>query len=86
MSPEQIRRWFEALPYADELVLASDVTEAPAGNPLHGAWAAAEADAILAYEDWRESRGAEAFVVYRAAAARADAAQDVLAAAALRAG
>lgn len=51
-------------------------------DPLRSAWAAAEADAVLAYEAWRESPSAEANAVYRAAAARADAAQDALAAAA----
>jgi hypothetical protein len=85
MSPNQIRRWFETLPYAGELVFADGVVDDRAHDPLRRAWAAAQAEAIRAYEDWRERRTAEAFVVYRAAAARADAAQDALAAASQRA-
>jgi hypothetical protein len=46
---------------------------------LHGAWAIAEAEAVRAYETWRASRSAEDYAVYRACAARADAAQDALA-------
>ena len=46
---------------------------------LHGAWAIAEAEAVRAYEAWRASRSADDYAVYRACAARADAAQDALA-------
>ena len=46
---------------------------------LPGAWAIAEAEAVRAYEAWRTSRSADDYAVYRACAARADAAQDALA-------
>jgi hypothetical protein len=46
---------------------------------LHGAWKIAEAEAVRAYETWRASHRAEDYSVYRACAARADAAQDALA-------
>jgi hypothetical protein len=39
----------------------------------------AQAEADLAYEDWRVRAGADAYAVYRAAQDRADAAQDDLA-------
>jgi hypothetical protein len=39
----------------------------------------AQAEANLAYEDWREQPNGETYVVYRAAQDRADAAQDELA-------
>ncbi len=39
----------------------------------------AQAEADLAYECWRQRPGADAYVVYRAAQDRADAAQDDLA-------
>jgi hypothetical protein len=54
-------------------------------DPLRCAWAAAEADAALAYDAWlqRHDGRAYAFAVYRAAADRAAAAQDALAAASL---
>jgi hypothetical protein len=50
------------------------------GDPLLRAWRGAEDEAVRAYETWRASRRAEDFAVYRACAARADAAQDALAA------
>jgi hypothetical protein len=39
----------------------------------------AQAEADLAYEDWRRDPTTDAYVVYRAAQDRADAAQDALA-------
>jgi hypothetical protein len=39
----------------------------------------AQAEANLAYEDWRSLRSRDAYAVYRAAQDRADAAQDDLA-------
>ena len=39
----------------------------------------AQAEANLAYEDWRRLRSGDAYAVYRAAQDRADAAQDDLA-------
>ena len=42
-------------------------------------WSAARAEANLAYDAWCESHGADAFVVYRAAEDRADAAETELA-------
>jgi hypothetical protein len=41
-------------------------------------WSAARADANLAYEAWCASPGAEAYLVYRAAEDRADAAEGAL--------
>jgi hypothetical protein len=42
-------------------------------------WREAQAEANLAYEDWRHRAGNDAYPVYRAAQDRADAAQDALA-------
>jgi hypothetical protein len=53
------------------------MTERPAAQL--DAWRTAEAEAVRAYEAWRSSRSAEDYAVYRACAARADAAQDALA-------
>ena len=39
------------------------------------AWSAARAEANLAYEEWCRCPGAEAYLVYRAAEDRADAAE-----------
>ena len=42
-------------------------------------WSAARAEANLAYDDWCERPGADAYAVYRAAEDRADAAEAELA-------
>jgi hypothetical protein len=41
-------------------------------------WSAARAEANLAYQAWCEMRGSDAYVVYRAAEDRADAAEQAL--------
>jgi hypothetical protein len=46
---------------------------------LHDAWRAAHETAVGAYDAWRATGGADAYVVYRAEQDRADAAQDALA-------
>lgn len=48
---------------------------------LFVAWSAARAEANVAYEEWCTRPGAEAYLVYRAAEDRADAAERDLAAA-----
>jgi len=60
-----------------ESVLAPDAERG--GDSLRSAWKVAEAEAVSAYEAWRASRRAEDYAIYRACAARADAAQDALA-------
>ena len=86
MSSERLQVCFQALRSTGELVLtgafAADTLDE---DPLRCAWAAAEADAALAYDAWQERRDGRgfAFAVYRAAADRAAAAQDALAAASL---
>jgi hypothetical protein len=50
------------------------------GDPLLAAWREAAAEARRAYAAWRASHRGDDFAVYRACAARADAAQDALAA------
>ena len=81
MSPESLQVCFQALQSTGELVLTSAFADTPGGDPLHGAWAAAEDDAALAYDAWQQMRDKGAFAVYRAAADRAAAAQGALAAA-----
>jgi hypothetical protein len=48
-------------------------------DELHLAWVAAAAEAQDAYADWRERSGRDAYLVYRAAEDRADAALATLA-------
>jgi hypothetical protein len=81
MSSERLQVCFQALSFSGELVLTGAFATTLDDDPLRCAWAAAEADAALAYDAWREMRNASAFAVYRAAADRAGAAQDALAAA-----
>jgi hypothetical protein len=81
MSPESLQVCFQALQSTGELVLTGAFADTPGGDPLRGAWAAAEADAALAYDAWQQMSDGGAFAVYRAAADRAAAAQDALAAA-----
>ena len=81
MSPESLQVCFQALHSTGELVLSSPFADTLGGDPLRCAWAAAEADAALAYDAWQQMGDGRAFAIYRAAADRAAAAQDALAAA-----
>ena len=85
MSSERLQVCFQALHSSGELVLNSAFATTLDEDPLRCAWAAAEADAALAYDAWQERRDGRgfAFAVYRADADRAAAAQDALAAASL---
>jgi hypothetical protein len=51
-------------------------------DQLFTVWSAARAEANLAYQAWCEEPGHDAYVVYRAAEDRADAAEQALIAAA----
>jgi hypothetical protein len=64
---------------AAEFELDGDTGGSWVFDELADAWRAAQAEARDAYEHWRETSGANAFAVYRAAQDRADQAQDVLA-------
>lgn len=48
------------------------------GDVLQEVWRAAQDEADLAYAAWCERRGRDAYLAYRAAADRADAALDAL--------
>jgi len=57
---------------------------APAVTALHRdelyvLWSCARAEANIALDEWRSAPGREAYIAYRAAEDRADAAQDALA-------
>jgi hypothetical protein len=55
------------------------MTRAQLNDQLFTVWSAARAEANLAYEAWCAAPGADAYVVYRAAEDRADAAEQALA-------
>jgi hypothetical protein len=61
-----------------ELLLASGTPLCWAVSELVQVWRDAHGHARLAYEHWRNSPGADAYAVYRAAQDRADAAQHAL--------
>jgi hypothetical protein len=54
------------------------MTPAQVHDELFTVWSAARAEANLAYSAWCDERGSEAYVVYRAAEDRADAAEHAL--------
>ena len=54
------------------------MTPAQLHDELFTTWSAARAESNLAYAAWCDSRGAEAYAVYRAAEDRADAAEQAL--------
>jgi hypothetical protein len=68
-----------------ELVFSGEVPpNAAVLDWLRLAWREAQSEARCTYEHWRGQGGAHAYVVYRAAQDRADAAQDALALCSLR--
>lgn len=81
MTTRQLRQLLEHVEDTREIVLCdSGRTEARERDELAAVWSAARAEANLAYTDWREGGGPEAYAVYRAAEDRADSAQAALAA------
>jgi len=78
MTPRRLDDLLGTLLDGGVIVLAPSV-EGGGDDALHAAWRTAEHEAVRAYEAWRESRSGADYAVYRACAARADAAQDALA-------
>ena len=66
MSSERLQACFQALRSTGELVLTSAFATTLDEDPLRCAWAAAEADAALAYDAWQERATAPLFAVYPA--------------------
>jgi hypothetical protein len=63
-----------------ELVFSGELPpDASIIDCLRVAWGEARSEANCAYELWHAERGADAYIVYRAAQDRADAAQDAFA-------
>jgi hypothetical protein len=77
MTVRQLHNLLRGLDDTRELVVSRGVD----GDVLKQVWRAAEDEATHAYAVWRELRGADAYLLYRAAADRADAALDALVAA-----
>ena len=78
MTVRQLHNLLRGLDDKGELVVRRRVD----GDVLKEVWRAAQDEADNAYGIWRELRGVDAYLLYRAAADRADAALDALVAAA----
>jgi hypothetical protein len=75
MTVRQLHNLLRGLDDTRELVVRRRRVD---GDVLQAVWRAAQDEADLAYSVWRELRGREAYLTYRAAADRADAALDAL--------
>ena len=78
MSHHELRLLLDDVPDTLEIVLHGPRHE-PGWSLDAEAWRDAHADAATALRDWRAAPGDAAYVVYRAAQDREDAAQDALA-------
>ena len=79
MSTSELRALLDQVADTRELVLLRAASLGPLWNAVYDAWSDAHEDAEAAYWAWTTSRGAEDYLVYRAAQDREDAAQDALA-------
>jgi hypothetical protein len=74
MTVRQLHNLLRGLDDTRELV----VNRSGPGDLLEQVWRAAQDEADEAYADWQEEGGREAYLAYRAAADRADAALDAV--------
>lgn len=81
MSLQELKRLLDQVPDTRELVLRREAARGPAWSAVHDAWGDAHEEAEGAWRTWRSDGGREAYLAYRAAADREDAAQDAVAAA-----
>jgi len=82
MTVRQLEELLSGLEARGHLIFPDSRVIARYRDPLMAAWASAAADAEAAYDRWRRSPSRGGYVAYRAAADRADAAQEALASAA----
>jgi hypothetical protein len=79
MSLSELKALLDHVADTRELVLRSAVRD-PIWNEAYMAWSDAHVEAEEAYAIWRRDGGESAYLVYRAAQDREDAAQDALSA------
>ena len=82
MSTRELKVLLDQVPDTRELVLRREVSRGPDWNALYDAWNDAHEECEAAWRTWRFGGGREAYIAYRAAADREDAAQDGVASAA----
>jgi hypothetical protein len=80
MSLGELRALLDQVADTRELVLRRHAAMGPAWNEAYAAWSDAHEEAEEAYLTWRRTGGSDAYLAYRAAQDREDAAQDALAA------
>ena len=83
MSTRELKVLLDQVPDTRELILRREVSRGPAWNALYDAWNDAHEECEAAWRTWRFGGGREAYIAYRAAADREDAAQDGVASARL---
>jgi hypothetical protein len=75
MGDSELKLLLDQVPDTRELILR----RAPFRDAVYDAWSDAHEEAEAAWRTWRFGGGREAYVAYRAAVDREDAAQDALA-------
>jgi hypothetical protein len=75
MGRHELKLLLDEVPDTRELILRHE----PALDALYDAWSDAHVETEDAWLTWRSAGGREAYLAYRAAADREDAAQDALA-------
>ena len=84
VSFRELKVLLDQVPDTRELVLRREASRGPAWAAVYDAWSDAHEESEGAWRTWRSGGGREAYLAYRAAADREDAAQDAVAAAAGR--
>ena len=85
MSVHELRELLDQVPDTRELVIRRAPEMGEFWNALYSVWSDAHEEAEAAYAGWVTRGGPDAYVAYRAAADREDAAQDALGALSLAA-
>jgi len=80
MSHHELKLLLDAVPDTRELIFRREPARGAEWNALYDAWSDAHDEAESAWRTWRSGGGREAYLTYRAAADREDAAQDAVAA------
>jgi hypothetical protein len=81
MSLHELKMLLDDVDDTRELILRREPTRGSAWNATYNAWSDAHEETEGAWRTWRSDGGREAYLTYRAAADREDAAQDAVAAA-----
>ena len=81
MSSRELKSLLDEVPDTRELILRREASRGPAWNAIYDAWSDAHEEAEGAWRTWRSDGGRDAYLAYRAAVDREDAAQDAVAAA-----